>query len=70
MSDNEDEQPQIVEVKEEPGKKFFISHINSYTGKVLLDELRNAHKVKEEYAAHSFMGTIEPYTNHIYTSKD
>lgn len=25
-----------VEVKEEPGKKFFLSHMNSYTGKALL----------------------------------
>ena len=54
MSDNEDDQPKVVEVPEEPGKRFFISHMNSYTGRVLLEELKNAHKVREEYAAHTF----------------
>ena len=38
MSDDEEE-VKIVEVPEPPGKKFFISHINSYTGRALLKEL-------------------------------
>ncbi len=46
------------EIKEEPGKKFFLSHLNSYTGKSLLKELRNEHLVKEAYAAHTFVGTL------------
>lgn len=32
--------------------------MNSYTGKALLKELRNDHQVKEEYAAHTFSGTL------------
>lgn len=48
----------VVEVKEEPGKKFFIAHLNTYTGKTLLKELRNEHLVKEAYAAHTFVGTL------------
>lgn len=47
------------EPKEEPGKKFFLSHVNSYTGKTLLKELRNEKLVKEEYAAHIFVGTLK-----------
>jgi hypothetical protein len=46
MSDNEEE-VKVVEVPEEPGKRFFISHVNSYTGRVLMEELRNAETVKE-----------------------
>ena len=34
---------------------------------MLYDELRNAHLVKEEFAAHTFHGTLETGTNHIYT---
>ena len=40
MSDNSGD----VQVQKEPlpdGKKFFISHCNSYTGKALLSELNN-----------------------------
>ena len=59
MSDYGDEvEEKKVEVKEEPGKKFFLAHMNSYTGKALLKELQNAHQVKEEYAAHTFVGTL------------
>ena len=54
MSDNGDEEVKVVEVPEEPGKSYFISHINSYTGKILYEQLKNADKVKEEYAAHTF----------------
>jgi hypothetical protein len=32
--------------------------MNSYTGKALLKELRNDKLVKEEYAAHTFYGTL------------
>ena len=60
MSDEEGSQAeQPVEVlREDPGKKFFLSHLNSYTGKALLKELRNDTSVKEEYAAHTFIGTL------------
>ena len=66
MSDGEEEEKKVVEVKEEPGKKFFISHINSYTGKTLLKEMQNKDKVKEEWAAHTFHGTLETGLNHVY----
>lgn len=68
MSDNEEEEVKVVEVKEEPGKKFFISHINSYTGRALLKEIYNKDTVKEEWAAHTFHGTLETGTNHVYAS--
>jgi hypothetical protein len=60
MSDEENSQDDIPkeELKEEPGKKFFISHLNSYTGKAILQELRNEKEVKEAYAAHTFNGTL------------
>lgn len=45
--------------KEDPGKKFFISHLNSYIGKALLKELRNEHLVREAFAAHTFSGTLK-----------
>ena len=57
MSDDEEE-VKIVEIPEPDGKKFFISHINSYGGQALLKTLFNADKVKEERSAHSFVGTL------------
>jgi hypothetical protein len=38
MSEDGDSQLEraVEEIKEPPGKKFFLSHLNSYTGKVLL----------------------------------
>jgi hypothetical protein len=47
------------EPKEEQGKKFFLSHVNSYTGKALLKELRNETLVKDPAAAHIFVGTLK-----------
>ncbi len=41
MSDLEDEEIPKEEPKEDPGKLFFISHLNSYVGKTLLQENRN-----------------------------
>lgn len=58
MSDEENEEVPVEPPKEEPGKKFFLSHLNSYTGKALLKELRNDATVREEYAAHTFVGTL------------
>lgn len=66
MSENGEEEAKVIEVPEEPGKSYFISHINSYTGKTLYEQLKNADKVKEAYAAHTFQGTIQSGTNHIY----
>jgi hypothetical protein len=66
MSDDEEEQ-KVVEVPEPAGKKFFISHINSYTGKAILNGISNKKTVKEEYAAHSFCGTLEKGRNVLYT---
>ena len=57
--DSDEEEQKVVEIPEPEGKKFFISHINSYTGKALLNEIYNKDTVKEEYAAHTFTGTLE-----------
>jgi len=59
MSDSGQEEEKIVEIPEEPGKKIFISHVNSYTGRALYNELDNRSTVKEEYAGHTFYGTLE-----------
>ena len=62
MSDDEGSDVEVPkeEPKEEPGKKFFLSHVNSYTGKTLLRELRNEKLVKDvENAAHIFVGTLK-----------
>lgn len=70
MSDNGEEEEKVIEVPEEPGKKFFISHVNSYTGRALLKELNNKETVKEEFAAHTFSGTIEIGQNHVYSMQE
>lgn len=61
MSDGEEEQQEIIKPppREEQGKRFFISHLNSYMGKTLCKELKNEHLVREpEWAAHTFSGTL------------
>ena len=60
MSDIDNDEIEVPkeEPKEEPGKKFFLSHVNSYTGKALLKELRNETLVKDPEAAHTFIGTL------------
>ena len=66
MSEEGSEQ-KVKEKEPEPdGKKFFISHCNSYTGKALLAELNNKGKCEEERAEHKFCGTLEKGTNEIY----
>lgn len=57
MSESEEEVKKEPE-PEPPGKKFFISHINSYTGTAILNEIKNKDKVREEHAAHTFTGTL------------
>jgi hypothetical protein len=56
-SENQEEVPVVV--PEEAGKTIFINHLNSYMGKTLLSQLRNDSEVKEEYAAHTFNGTLK-----------
>ena len=59
MSDvDSDQEPIKEEPKEEPGKRFFLSHVNSYTGKALLKELRNEALVKDPMNAHTFTATF------------
>jgi hypothetical protein len=60
MSEDGDQEQQVVkeEVREDPGKRFFISHLNSYTGRTLCRELKNEHLVREQHAAHTFSGTL------------
>ncbi len=49
----------MKEPEREPnGKRFFISHLNSYTGRAIARELRNEHLVKEQHAVHTFCGTL------------
>lgn len=67
MSENSGEEKPKEPEPEQPGKKFFISHINSYTGRCLNEELKNKHLVREEFAAHTFSGTLETGKNHIYS---
>ena len=60
MSDDGSE----VEVKapppEKPGKKFFLSHANSYEGMALFKELWNKEQCRDpDFAAHTFVGTIK-----------
>ena len=57
--DSSEEQQPKEEIKEEPGKKYFLSHLNSFTGKALLKELRNDVKDREEYAVNMFIGTLK-----------
>jgi hypothetical protein len=64
MSD--DEEVKKEPEPEQPGKKFFISHINSYTGMALIEEIKNKDKVREEHAAHSFSGTLQKGKNISY----
>lgn len=61
MSDIDNEEIEVPkeEPKEEPGKKFFLSHLNSFLGKTLLKELRNDTLVKDPLAAHNFIGTLK-----------
>jgi len=66
MSDDGEEEVKVVEIPEPDGKRFFISHINSYGGQALLKTLYNADTVKEERAAHHFVGTLQSGSNSMY----
>ena len=58
MSEIGEEEEKVVEIKLIPGKKFFLSHLNSFAGKTLLKELTNTGKVKDPIEEHSFVGTL------------
>lgn len=71
MSDSEgDEAPQIKEPVVMPPKTFFISHINSYTGKVLKEELAKNRNPDIDISQYKFHGTLEKGINNIYTATD
>lgn len=61
MSDSENDEEIIKEPEpEQPGKKFFLSHCNSYEGQAMFKQLWNRDTCREpELAAHSFVGTIK-----------
>jgi adenylate kinase len=60
MSDSEQEEIIKPPPKEEPGKKFFLAHSNTYEGMALFKELYNRDTCREpELAAHSFVGTVK-----------
>jgi hypothetical protein len=60
MSDEDDQEQQVIKEppREDPGKRFFVSHLNSYTGRALLRELKNDHLIREPHALHTFTGTL------------
>jgi len=51
-------------------KTYFISHINSYTGKVLLNELSTSDDPMIDISNYTFHGTLENGANPIYTATD
>jgi|APCry1669189733_1035249.scaffolds.fasta_scaffold295987_1 hypothetical protein len=60
MSDNEEEEKVVPkEPVVMPPKTFFISNINSYTGKVLLEELRISKDPMIDLSKYKFIGTLE-----------
>lgn len=63
MSDEDELQEQEIikePQREEQGKRFFISHLNSYSGRTLCKELKNEHLVREvDWASHTFCGTLK-----------
>jgi len=69
MSEGDDnsqaEAPKVPTVMDP--KTFFISHINSYTGKVLYEELSTSRDPMMDISQYKFRGTLESGTNHIYT---
>lgn len=60
MSEFDEDQEIVKEPpREEPGKKFFLAHSNTYEGLSLFKELYNREKCREpDWAAHSFVGTV------------
>ena len=61
MSEQDAESQILVKepLREQPGKRIFISNANTYEGKVLFEQLWNWDKCREpEHAAHSFVGTV------------
>ena len=71
-AEEEDQEQQIVkEPEREPeGRRFFISHLNSYTGRALARELNNEHLVREAHALHTFCGTLHEASAKIETVAD
>ena len=61
MSSNDDESVKPKEPEpEQPGKRIFLSHANSYEGMALFKELYNRDTCREpELAAHTFVGTVK-----------
>jgi len=62
MSDEDDQQEQEIiktPAREEQGKRFFVSHLNSYIGRTICKEIKNEHLVRETaWASHTFSGTL------------
>ena len=59
MSDDEEQEIIKEPPKEDPGKRFFLSHANTYEGMALYKELYNRDTCRDpELAAHSFIGTV------------
>ena len=50
MSDDGSEEAKIVALPPTLGKKFFLSHCNSYEGLAVFKELWNKNKAKKEKA--------------------
>ena len=62
MSDEDDQEQQVIKEppREDPGKRFFVSHLNSYTGRAVLNQLKNDTLIREPHALNTFVGTLLP----------
>jgi len=59
-SEEGSEKPQKEPEPEQPGKRIFLSHSNSYEGMALFKELYNREQCRDpELAAHTFVGTVK-----------
>ena len=68
-SEGSQKDEEVKEIPEEPGKKIFISHINSYVGKVLYNQLDNRSKCRDvEFAGNKFCGTILQSSNSVFAT--
>jgi hypothetical protein len=60
MSDGEEEEKVVVKVPVVmPPTTFFISNVNSYAGKVILEELRVSKDPMIDLSNYKFIGTLE-----------
>jgi hypothetical protein len=60
MSENGEETEQKKEYVPIPGKRFFLSHCNTYEGRAIFDALWNKDKCRvPDVESHAFRGTVK-----------